>query len=1251
MVGARAGAGLGSDRGRDLERRLATPHEDSGYGPPLVSQVQTIENNAIVVGAETTTYLSEALVNASRKATSVVPSGASQTAPTSSRGRVLLWYTVIAFLNAAAIVSNAVIIITTGRRIMDSYNSFMSSKPTIDPILVDVGWLARELFQVGFQTAQAYRISTVVTSSWLRSAIVLALCANCWSTPVLSHILERKRYKATPAPPQWATEARHRQFIGAALLVDAILEGTTFWLIPLVIVLPHMRGISYTAGAFDSTLPWKKLELQLVFACSSTELLFNTAFATLMLFAVVSLELPSAPVTARIVSQADESTTATLTLRSITQRFISKASLRVSRYHSKIKPAAHAAFVLWGVFVMGAHCHAITRRDVPGCVRQLRPWFEPMSTCVVLRVNCHDQGHTGGVGTMEKILGALNQGALESLAIQHCSALAIPPRFQTLYHMQDFKVYNSTVESWEANAAMSSSHHLALFYSELVRVTFRGGEVPPGLASDELPAMDTLAICVCNLQELPDDIESHWRAVSRLFLEMCELRSFPNALVAIDLIAISLAANQIPNVPSELFGMEKRLEKLIVTGNPIVEIPELGNSSGMSEAFWLLRRSGWLTLVIVHLAALAFNGVMVKMYWFGEPSYTSMLVSVRSRILDVSNEVVAPIVYVAFGSAHTLLLLEIIVASVMQRRLAFRAHAGWVLRSTKPPATWRCLARLRKALSAVRSYLRLEFVTMQFVLLCREVFQAAFQTVQAYRMSHVITSTWLSHLVVLGLCCNCVSTPLLHRQFLPSSKLGPPSGATQLAYRTAVLLVDLVLEGFTFWFIQLVILLPYWQGVEILPSIFSLDESLTWIAQELQLVFPSTRIDMVARWVFAAIMLLGSRALQNELEELQRGGSSSLSDTTSTPGTSSGRIQGLVSGVTARITPFVHRWFQVWGLVVFIVHVHAVTVTAPIGCERQLHTWFATSPLCVVFTINCFMRGIVGDAESVNELLERVQKRDLTYIAFRHCAHVEIPQSWRHLRSLQVMTVYNSSLRTWTQDAALTNSFHPNMKAVTLARMRLPNGQLPDGLLSPEFPSKLRDFVAFDTNLASLPDDLDQRWRTGMTLYFERCALSVFPRALIHLDARSISLVSNRIHDLPLRDLVGPAKRLRLLSVSDNPIQEILEIDPNDIPPNWWCFNLDLTNISTLPTWLPAFVMNEDLFPIVSISGTPACLAVQQFLAAHTAAHDETTANHSVPVADDFELQWRQEIFCDDDVQVDQLPSFQIELEDAKDPV
>ncbi|GLE06984.1 hypothetical protein PINS_up016765 [Pythium insidiosum] len=686
----------------------------------------------------------------------------------------------------------------------------------------------------------------------------------------------------------------------------------------------------------------------------------------------------------------------------------------------------------------------------------------------------------------------------------------------------------------------------------------------------------------------------------------------------------------------------------IVPASPTLADIRVAVKASHVQSYAWLRRVGWLTLVVVHLSAIAFNGVMIRFYWWF-PGYTSKFVDVRSRVHDVSSETIAPIMYLLIGAAHALLLLEVVLASITQRRLAFRVHvripydrgicpfypSSSTLPATaiSPPSdasttessmrccTSRPVAKLKTALATVSAWLHLDFVAMQLLLMCRELFQSAFQTVQAYRMSHIITSTWLSHLVVLGLCCNCVSTPWLHRRFMRTSS-GNVSVATQRVFRTAVLLVDLVLEGFTFWFIQLAILLPYWRGVEILETLFALNRSLTWIGQELQLGFPSTRIDMVARWTFAVIMLIGSRALQNELGLFNNGNENSNGNSNNNTGSdvaassSSKRLKAIVARVTPRITPFVHGFFLAWGLVVLLVHVHAVSVQAPVGCERQLRKWFSPTPSCVVFSIDCVAYNTDGRADDIAAILSHVTLADVTFVALRHCQRSEIPERWRQLRSLQSMTLYNSTLAAWSQASALTRTLHPDMAAVTLARVQLADARLPDGLLSHAFPTKLKVVVVYDSNLAEVPEDLDERWNKRMTLFLELCALTAFPDALVRMDARDISLVSNRIPSLPLQELVGESRRLGTLSVSDNPIQEVPEIAVDDFPFDWWAFNIDLTNISVLPSWVVSFVLDEERFPILTASGSPVCDTILEFLAE---ANASTAAD---------EVKWRSEVFA-----------------------
>ncbi|GLE06977.1 hypothetical protein PINS_up016758 [Pythium insidiosum] len=486
------------------------------------------------------------------------------------------------------------------RRLKTSLQSLAASLRTVDYIFVDLAWLVRELFQIGFQTVQAYNISRVITSPWLRHAIVFALCANCWSTPLLSVLLLRRSHRVTPATAaSTATAATglssrtHREYMAAALLVDALLEATTFWIIPLAIIAPSVHGVSWNEGTWDATLEWKMLEIRLVLPSSHATLLSNAMFATLMLFAVASLELPrETKSTVHIEPQRHRSCAtadATSTTRTITQRILSSASVRLTKHHSKLRNAAHSAFVLWGVLVLAAHCHAWSRLDVPGCTRQLRPWFKSEPTCVVLRFDCYRAGHDGGAAAMDNVLRSLNAMELRSLTALHCLALDVSSRMQSLHSLEDVQLYNTTVHSWGSDAAVSDRCHPKLNYLVFVRVSFPGGALPVGLASAELPqALSSVAFAACQLDVLPETLPVYWSSLQSLFLESCGFTSVPTVVIAMDLTELSLMANHITVVPHALFGETKNLEMLYLSGNPIAALPELDNATEIPHGFWKL---------------------------------------------------------------------------------------------------------------------------------------------------------------------------------------------------------------------------------------------------------------------------------------------------------------------------------------------------------------------------------------------------------------------------------------------------------------------------------------------------------------------------------------------------------------------------------------------------------------------------------------------------------------------------------------
>lgn len=103
----------------------------------------------------------------------------------------------------------------------------------------------------------------------------------------------------------------------------------------------------------------------------------------------------------------------------------------------------------------------------------------------------------------------------------------------------------------------------------------------------------------------------------------------------------------------------------------------------------------------------------------------------------------------------------------------------------------------------------------------------------------------------------------------------------------------------------------------------------------------------------------------------------------------------------------------------------------------------------------------------------------------KHYLSLEVPEMITEFTRLRVLKFYNSSIVSWNESAAISQTHHPNLIMLFLVRVNMTNGELPAGLQSDDFPQALMDIEFCITNLRTLPDDFHPKWPKFATIYFE----------------------------------------------------------------------------------------------------------------------------------------------------------------------
>ncbi|KAG2780426.1 hypothetical protein Pcac1_g9314 [Phytophthora cactorum] len=191
----------------------------------------------------------------------------------------------------------------------------------------------------------------------------------------------------------------------------------------------------------------------------------------------------------------------------------------------------------------------------------------------------------------------------------------------------------------------------------------------------------------------------------------------------------------------------------------------------------------------------------------------------------------------------------------------------------------------------------------------------------------------------------------------------------------------------------------------------------------------------------------------------------------------------------------------------------------------------------VITTTNCHKLGISGEKNDVEMMWSEFDASTVVQLLIRHCPGLEMPEILTKFSGLHGIKVYNTTIMQWGESAALTNSNHPIMASLYLARVNLTDGLLPIGLQSPDFPSSMNDIEICVTNLRLLPDDIATKWPQGGLIYVEYGQLTTVPLVLLRLKPVYLALTGNPITELPPELLEVP--NLLYLGVSDLDLQEL----------------------------------------------------------------------------------------------------------------
>ncbi|TMW61026.1 hypothetical protein Poli38472_014487 [Pythium oligandrum] len=582
----------------------------------------------------------------------------------------------------------------------------------------------------------------------------------------------------------------------------------------------------------------------------------------------------------------------------------------------------------------------------------------------------------------------------------------------------------------------------------------------------------------------------------------------------------------------------------------------------------------------------------------------------RSRGMELEYDRIMELTLAAssslFGFWHCLGIFRAVLASARHRRLLLTApettqiskitnHLTTRIKSkSNSQGSWcagcctRALAPIKDTFHRIRTtwreYFTIDGTHYELGAGFREVIEITTQLHVVYRISGVAISKQLNNLAVSFFILNCFSTPLvLGRQPAYVRRLG-----RHIVGMIFTALINIVMINAMWWYVE----------VAIVDAGFWFDPI---AATQLRFLSKEAYVNMWLRVVSTrGAMCLAIFALEGLKRRL-----SLPSDTTTSavavsdiplPDPASGPTAATIenTGPTLRVQrirvlafirriPFVEVLAVSVGILVLVAHIqagmHPPPHTPGLQCDMPLHPWAVFKWPCGVVELNCYRAGVAGQASEIDTLLEKLDPGSVSAMRLTHCSRLEMPPRIKTFSNLAMFEVYNASLVRWEADSAFTKTSHPHLGTLWLVRVQNLT-QLPPGVLEPGFPAT--NVHVCESNLITLPSDLDKHWSVGMARFAIECsALTAIPDSLLRLAPLQVSVAGNHITTVPSVQIGLP---FLPLSIADNPVTAL---------PYTGYANIYLDLRSTQVAQVPGWMTRSSQPQVILAGGSPLCDGVE----------------------------------------------------------
>jgi hypothetical protein len=166
-----------------------------------------------------------------------------------------------------------------------------------------------------------------------------------------------------------------------------------------------------------------------------------------------------------------------------------------------------------------------------------------------------------------------------------------------------------------------------------------------------------------------------------------------------------------------------------------------------------------------------------------------------------------------------------------------------------------------------------------------------------------------------------------------------------------------------------------------------------------------------------------------------------------------------------------------WGATILSLHL-TVSFTSfrfhDPDCLLEMRPWGSLAYSCASFEISCSKRRTPGDRETMEAILTTVDPRSVESLILSNCPQLHVPTAIQSLQFLTMIKVYNSTIASWDERAALHEANHPQLQVIFLVRVNASG--VPEGLLAKDLPRSLWDIECYMTNISTFPSAITNVW-------------------------------------------------------------------------------------------------------------------------------------------------------------------------------